>query len=44
MAFLGSVEIGVRDSKNPDGPAHVFTPGAWDPFVAGVRDGEFDRP
>ncbi|MET8422554.1 DUF397 domain-containing protein [Nocardia sp. NPDC004860] len=44
IAFLGSGEIGVRDSKNPDGPAHVFAPGAWDIFFTGVQDGTFDRP
>jgi hypothetical protein len=35
--------VGVRDSKNPDGPALVLTPGAWRAFVAGVKSGEFDR-
>lgn len=34
----------VRDSKNPDGPALVFTPSEWDAFLAGARNGEFDRP
>ncbi|MFC0865224.1 DUF397 domain-containing protein [Sphaerimonospora cavernae] len=32
----------LRDSKNPDGPALVFTPSEWEAFVAGVKDGEFD--
>jgi hypothetical protein len=36
--------VGVRDSKNPTGPALVFTPGEWDAFTAGVVDGEFKRP
>ncbi|MGY2093130.1 MULTISPECIES: DUF397 domain-containing protein [Nocardia] len=36
--------IGVRDSKNPTGPALVFAPGEWDAFTAGVQDGEFNRP
>jgi hypothetical protein len=31
--------IGVRDSKNPDGPALVFNRREWDAFVAGIRDG-----
>jgi hypothetical protein len=35
--------VGVRDSKNPTGPALVFTPGEWDAFTAGVIDGEFSR-
>lgn len=43
VAFLDSDMIGVRDSKNPSGPALVFTPGEWAAFTAGVTDGEFDR-
>jgi hypothetical protein len=34
--------IAVRDSKQPDGPALLFTLAEWDAFVGGVRDGEFD--
>ncbi|MFQ6327452.1 DUF397 domain-containing protein [Nocardia sp. CWNU-33] len=44
VAFLDGGQIGVRDSKNPTGPALVFTPGEWEAFTAGVNDGEFDRP
>ncbi|MEO3815447.1 DUF397 domain-containing protein [Plantactinospora sp. B24E8] len=29
--------VGVRDSKDPDGPALAFTPSAWRSFVAGNR-------
>nr|WP_246461541.1 DUF397 domain-containing protein [Nocardia transvalensis] len=36
VAFLDGGRVGVRDSKNPDGPALVFTPGEWDAFLAGV--------
>ncbi|VFA96612.1 DUF397 domain-containing protein [Nocardia cyriacigeorgica] len=32
--------VGVRDSKNPAGPALVFTPEVWDGFTAAVRRGE----
>jgi hypothetical protein len=35
--------IAVRDSKDPNGPALVFTPSEWAAFVGGVKDGEFDR-
>ena len=42
VAFLDGA-VAVRDSKNPTGPALVFTPGEWDAFVGGVHDGEFDR-
>ncbi|MEV4835244.1 DUF397 domain-containing protein [Nonomuraea sp. NPDC049486] len=34
--------VAVRDSKNPHGPALIFTPGEWKAFVGGVQDGEFD--
>ncbi|MER7452730.1 DUF397 domain-containing protein [Nocardia beijingensis] len=44
VAFLEGGRVGVRDSKNPTGPALVFTPGEWDAFTAGVNDGEFERP
>ncbi|MEU7767124.1 DUF397 domain-containing protein [Nocardia sp. NPDC049190] len=44
VAFLDGGKVGVRDSKNPTGPALVFTPGEWDAFTAGVTDGEFSRP
>jgi hypothetical protein len=33
--------VGVRDSKNPDGPILWFTAGEWNAFLAGVRKGEF---
>jgi hypothetical protein len=32
----------VRDSKNPTGPALMFTATGWAAFTAGVRSGEFD--
>ncbi len=32
----------VRDSKNPTGPALVFTAAEWVAFTADVRAGEFD--
>ena len=35
--------IMVRDSKNARGAVLGFTPGEWDAFVGGVRNGEFDR-
>lgn len=34
--------IAVRDSKNPTGPALVFTRDEWDAFLGGAKDGEFD--
>ncbi|MRH89565.1 DUF397 domain-containing protein [Nocardia sp. SYP-A9097] len=44
VAFLDGGAVGVRDSKNPTGPALVFTPGEWSAFTAGVDDGEFNHP
>ncbi|MEU6560245.1 DUF397 domain-containing protein [Nocardia nova] len=43
VAFLDGGLVGVRDSKNPDGPALVFTPGEWDAFTGGVQGGVFQR-
>ncbi|MFI7449284.1 DUF397 domain-containing protein [Nonomuraea sp. NPDC049714] len=34
--------IAVRDSKNPNGAALVFTPSEWRAFLGGVRLGGFD--
>ncbi|WP_433726141.1 DUF397 domain-containing protein [Nocardia sp. CA-129566] len=44
VAWLDGGKVGVRDSKNPTGPALVFTPSEWDAFTAGAKDGEFTRP
>ncbi|NNH70817.1 DUF397 domain-containing protein [Nocardia uniformis] len=41
-AHLTGSTVGVRDSKDPTGPALIFGPGEWDDFVAGVRSGKFD--
>ncbi len=35
-------EVGVRDSKDSEGPVLRFTPGEWHAFLGGVRSGEFD--
>jgi hypothetical protein len=43
VAFVGDW-VAMRDSKNPTGPALMFTPGEWDAFLGGVEDGEFRRP
>ena len=31
----------VRDSKDPEGPALVFTATAWAGFLTGIKAGEF---
>lgn len=33
----------VRDSKDASGPVLQFAAPGWQDFIAGVRDGEFDR-
>jgi len=40
----GVTYVAMRQSSQPDGTVLVFTPGEWDAFVAGARDGEFDEP
>lgn len=42
VAFLND-GVGVRDSKNPTGPALIFIPSEWSAFTAGVRHGDFDH-
>lgn len=42
VAWLAGGVVGVRDSKDPAGPALRFTPAAWDSFTAGVAVGIFD--
>ena len=34
--------VGVRDSKDREGPVLVFTDEEWNAFLAGVQDGEFE--
>jgi hypothetical protein len=41
---LDAAEVAVRDSKQQgNGPVLLFTAHEWDAFLAGVRNGEFDR-
>jgi hypothetical protein len=42
VAFIDGA-IAVRDSKDPTGPALLYTRAEWDAFIGGVKDGEFDR-
>jgi Domain of unknown function (DUF397) len=43
VASLPAGEIGVRDSKDPEGPVLRFTPDEWRAFLGGARNGEFDN-
>lgn len=40
VAQLGE-DIGLRDSKDPNGLVLRFSRDEWDAFVAGVSDGDF---
>ncbi|PXY27037.1 DUF397 domain-containing protein [Prauserella muralis] len=40
----GVTYVAMRQASDPDGLVLVFTPSEWDAFLAGIRDGEFDRP
>lgn len=42
VAHFGDGAVGVRDSKNPAGPALVFTPGEWDAFTLRIASGKFN--
>lgn len=41
---MGDGLIGVRDSKNPDGPVLLFNDKEWQAFLNGVKAGEFELP
>jgi Domain of unknown function (DUF397) len=43
VASLPGGRIGVRHSKDSEGPVLRFTSDEWDAFLGGVRNGEFDR-
>ena len=40
VAQIDNDLIAIRDSKDPDGPALVFTAEEWRAFIEGVRAGE----
>jgi hypothetical protein len=42
VADLVGGEIGVRNSRDPEGPALRFTRDEWDAFIGGCKLGEFD--
>ncbi|MBW1603163.1 DUF397 domain-containing protein [Streptomyces sp. JJ66] len=43
VAVLPGCGRALRDSKNPDGPALMFTAGEWHTFAAGVSHDGFKR-
>jgi hypothetical protein len=42
VAALADGAVAVRNSRDPGGPALVYTRGELAAFVAGARNGEFD--
>jgi hypothetical protein len=42
VAKLADGEVAVRNSRDPYGPALVYTPAEITAFLAGVKSGEFD--
>jgi Domain of unknown function (DUF397) len=44
VAFLAGGDVAMRNSRDPEGPALIFTRAEWDAFIGGARDGEFGFP
>jgi hypothetical protein len=42
MALLPTGEVAVRNSRDPEGPALVYTRAEIDALLQGVRNGDFD--
>ena len=42
VAPLASGAVAVRNSRDPQGPALVYTRAEIDAFIKGAKDGEFD--
>lgn len=42
VAWLDDMSVGVRDSKDPDGPVLAFSRAEWATFTAGFRNGRPD--
>jgi hypothetical protein len=43
VAFL-TPRVGVRDSKDPDGPQLIFGTTAWSTFIRQLKTSGHDRP
>jgi Domain of unknown function (DUF397) len=44
VAFLAGGDVAMRNSRDPGGPALIFTRAEWEAFLGGARDGEFGIP
>jgi hypothetical protein len=43
LARLADGAVAMRNSRDPEGPALIFTPAEIIAMFSGVRDGEFDH-
>ncbi len=43
VADLAGGVVGVRDSKDVNGPVLQFTRVEWQAFIAGARNGKYDK-
>lgn len=39
----GGAQIAMRNSRDPEGPALIYTPAEIAAFVQGAKDGDFDH-
>jgi len=42
LAELGGGTVAMRNSRDPGGPALIYTPAEINAFIRGVKDGQFD--
>jgi hypothetical protein len=42
LALLPEAGVAVRNSRDPEGPALVFTDAELEAFLGGAKDGDFD--
>ena len=42
-AALPDGAVAMRNSRDPEGPALIYTPAEIEAFILGVRDGDFDN-
>jgi hypothetical protein len=42
-AVLSDGSVAMRNSRDPEGPALIYTPAEIEAFLGGVRDGDFDN-
>lgn len=43
LALLPDGAVAVRNSRDPQGPALIYTPDEIEAFILGARDGDFDH-